>query len=79
MVRSIAFDTLLANRLDISPRVRLDGSELDPLLALAVLDAGLGEVVQDRLFKVGRLSVRRADGLADRFAAPRMKIARKCE
>ena len=60
----------LADRLDVLARVGLERRELDPLLPAAVLDAGLREVVEDRLLEVRRVGVLRGLGLAsDRLRA----------
>ncbi len=49
--------------------MRVDGHERDALVALTVLVAGLGEVIEDGLLEVWRGSICSASGFADRLAA----------
>ena len=58
---------LLADRLDVLARVGLERRERDPLLPAAVLDAGLREVVEDRLLEVRRVGVLGGLGLGERL------------
>ena len=59
----------LSDRLDVLARVGLERRERDPLLPAAVLDAGLREVVEDRLLEVRRVGVLGGLGLGERLRA----------
>ena len=59
----------LTDRLDVVARVGLERRERDPLLPAAVLDAGLREVVEDRLLEVGCVGVLRGFRLGERSRA----------